>query len=84
MVDSALIGLIAAACTTSAFVPQVVKVWRSRSTKDISLAMSVVLTAGTLLWLIYGLIQADVPLIAANGITTVLVGIILFFKLRHG
>ena len=84
MIDSAWIGLIAAAFTTSAFVPQVVKVWRSRSTKDISLAMSLVLTTGTMLWLIYGFIQADVPLIAANGITTVLVGIILFFKLRYG
>jgi len=84
MTNSAWIGLMAAVCTTSAFVPQVVKVWRTRSTKDISLAMASVLTTGTGLWLIYGLLQADAPLIAANGVTMVLVATILFFKLRHG
>jgi len=79
-----LIGLAAAFCTTVAFLPQVIKTWRTRSTKDISLTMFLVFTTGIFLWLVYGLIIRDVPLIAANGVTFVLSGTILYFKLRHG
>ena len=78
------IGLAAACCTTIAFLPQVLQTWRTRSTKDISLAMFLVFTTGIFLWLVYGLILRDIPLIAANGITFVLSSTILFFKLRHG
>ena len=80
----ALIGLAAAFCTTVAFLPQVIKTWRTRSTADISLTMFLVFTTGIFLWLVYGLIIRDVPLIAANGVTFVLSGTILYFKLRHG
>ena len=79
-----LIGLAAAFCTTIAFLPQVLKTWRTRSTGDISLAMFLVFTSGIFLWLVYGLIIGDLPLILANGITFVLSGTILYFKLRHG
>ena len=82
--SATLIGLAAAFCTTIAFLPQVIKTWRTRSTKDISLAMFLVFTTGMFLWLIYGVILRDVPLIAANGTTFVLSGTILYFKLRHG
>jgi MtN3 and saliva related transmembrane protein len=77
-------GLLAAFCSTAAFVPQVVKTWRTRSTKDISLAMFLVLVMGIMLWLAYGLIIQDVPLIVANGVTLLFAGTILFFKLKHG
>lgn len=79
-----LIGLLAAFCTTIAFLPQVIKTWRTRSTKDISLAMFLVFTTGIFLWLVYGVMLRDVPLIAANGITFVLSGTMLYFKLRNG
>ena len=79
-----LIGLAAAFCTTVAFLPQVIRTWRTRSTKDLSLSMFLVFTTGIFLWLVYGLVIHDVPLIAANGVTFVLSGTILFFKLRHG
>jgi MtN3 and saliva related transmembrane protein len=79
-----LIGLAAAFCTTIAFLPQVIQTWRTRSTKDISLWMFLVFTTGIFLWLVYGVIIRDAPLIAANGITFVLSGIILYFKVRHG
>jgi MtN3 and saliva related transmembrane protein len=79
-----LIGLAAAFCTTVAFLPQVIQTWRTRSTKDISLAMFLVFTTGIFLWLVYGVVIHDAPLIAANGITFVLSGTILYFKLRHG
>ncbi len=78
------IGLGAAFCTTIAFLPQAIKTWRTRSTKDISLGMFLIFSIGIALWLIYGLLQHDIPLIAANGITLVLALTILGFKIRHG
>lgn len=78
------LGLAAACCTTIAFVPQLVKTWKTRSTADLSLGMFLVLVIGIILWLAYGMLLGDVPLIVANGITLVLAGIILVFKLRYG
>ena len=81
---SMLVGLIAGWCTTLAFVPQVVKTWRTRSTSDISLGMFLVLVFGIILWLLYGFLIGDVPLIAANAVTLFLTAAILAFKLRYG
>jgi MtN3 and saliva related transmembrane protein len=78
-----LIGLAAATLTTVAFIPQVVRAWRTRSTRDISLPMFLVLALGITLWLIYGAMIRDLPLIAANLVTLVLVLMILFLKLRY-
>jgi MtN3 and saliva related transmembrane protein len=77
------IGLAAATLTTVAFVPQVVRAWRTRSTHDISLPMFLVLAAGITLWLIYGAMIQDLPLVLANVVTLVLVLMILFLKLRY-
>jgi MtN3 and saliva related transmembrane protein len=79
-----LLGLLAASCTTLAFLPQVIKTWKSRSTKDISLGMFSVLVIGILLWLAYGLSISDLPLIVANMVTLLFSVIILYFKLKHG
>lgn len=79
-----LIGLAAGTCTTLAFLPQALKAWRTRSTRDLSLSMFLVFVAGVSLWLAYGLILGDLPLIAANGVTLLLAGSILVLKLRHG
>jgi MtN3 and saliva related transmembrane protein len=76
------IGLCAATCTTIAFVPQVVKAWRSKSTTDISIGMFLLLVIGIVLWLIYGAIRHDLPLILSNGVTLILTVTILVFKLR--
>ena len=54
-----LLGLTAATLTTLAFLPQVIKSWRSRETRDVSLGMFAVLTVGIILWLIYGLLIGD-------------------------
>ena len=78
------IGLMAAFCTTLAFVPQVVKTWRTRSTADVSLGMFVLMVVGMSAWLAYGLLIGDVPLILANAVTLSLASIILVLKLRHG
>ena len=64
-----LLGLIAATLTTIAFIPQVIKAWLSKSTKDISLIMYALVTTGILLWLIYGILISDIPLIFANVIS---------------
>jgi MtN3 and saliva related transmembrane protein len=77
-------GYVAAACTTGAFVPQVLRVWRTRSTHDISLKMFLVLVTGVILWIVYGFSRSDIPVIAANSVTLILTGTILYFKLRHG
>ena len=78
------LGLAAAFCTTIAYVPQVVKTWRTRSTADISLGMYLVLMLGIVLWLAYGIFLGDVPVTAANGISLVLVGSVLVLKIRYG
>ena len=79
-----LIGLAAAAMTTFAFLPQAVKSWRSRRTDNLSLPMYLVMATGIALWLIYGLIIRDIPLIFANSISFIFVSSILYLKIRHG
>jgi MtN3 and saliva related transmembrane protein len=78
------IGFIAAACTTTAFVPQALRVWRTRSAEDVSLAMYVIMLAGVLLWIVYGARIHSVPLVVANGVSLVLAGAVLGGKLRFG
>ncbi|MBI5836568.1 MAG: SemiSWEET transporter [Candidatus Eisenbacteria bacterium] len=79
-----LLGLVAAACTTLAYVPQVVRTLRTRSTGDISLGMFVVMTTGVFLWLVYGVLIRDLPLIAANTVTFLFSLTLLVLKLRSG
>ena len=77
-----LLGYVAAACTTFAFLPQVVRVWRTRSARDISLAMYLVMVAGIALWILYGLRIHSSPLVAANAVSLRLAGAVLAGKLR--
>jgi MtN3 and saliva related transmembrane protein len=84
MTGVTLLGLLAATLTTIAFVPQVVKTWRTRSTHDISLGMFAILVAGMTAWLIYGALIGDLPLVLANAVTLGLAGTILIFKIRNG
>ncbi|TAN57129.1 MAG: hypothetical protein EPN26_02820 [Rhodospirillales bacterium] len=84
MIEAAdAIGMVAGTLTTLAFLPQVVKTWKSRSTRDISLAMFLAFTAGVGLWLVYGILIEAWPVILSNLVTLLLAGIILFLKLRH-
>lgn len=76
------LGFVAGACTTAAFLPQVIHVWRTRSAADISLGMYCVFLLGVVLWLAYGIIVAAASMILANGITLLLAGSVLFMKLR--
>jgi MtN3 and saliva related transmembrane protein len=76
------IGAIAAVCTTVAFVPQVIKSWRTRDLSGISLPMYTIFTLGVILWLVYGLLIGDWPVIIANAITALLAGVVLLLKLK--
>lgn len=78
------IGGAAATLTTCSFIPQALRVWRTKHTKDISLLMYTLFTIGVALWLAYGILLASWPIILANGITLLLAGTVLVFKLRLG
>jgi MtN3 and saliva related transmembrane protein len=78
------LGFVAGILTTIAFVPQLVKARKSRSTKDLSLPMFLMLTTGVLFWLLYGVAIRSLPVITANGVTLVLAAWILVLKLRLG
>jgi MtN3 and saliva related transmembrane protein len=75
------VGMLAAILTTGAFLPQAIKVVRTRETAAISLAMYALFTAGVALWLAYGLMTAQWIIVAANGVTIVFALIILAMKL---
>jgi MtN3 and saliva related transmembrane protein len=79
-----LIGGAAATITTLCWVPQAVKILRTRETRSLSLIMYLLLAIGIGLWLVYGLLIGSWPLIAANAVTAVLVVAILGMKLRYG
>lgn len=78
-----LIGLGAAICTTVSYIPQLYKCWSTGSAGDLSLYMFVVLAAGLIMWVIYGLLQGDWVIVIANGISVTLLGIIIGFKVRE-
>jgi MtN3 and saliva related transmembrane protein len=84
MIGQEWIGAIAATLTTCSFLPQVWRVWQTRHTKDISLAMYALFTVGVALWLAYGILLGAWPIVIANGITLLLAGTVLVLKLRFG
>jgi len=78
-----LLGLIAATLTTASFLPQAIKTIKTRHTKDLSLGMYVLLTTGASLWLIYGILIEDLPIILANGITLIFIITILILIIKY-
>jgi len=77
------LGFTAAFCTTAAFVPQLVRVLRLRSARDVSLPTFVMFTAGVFLWLLYGIDIGSKPVIASNGVTLAISASILILKIRY-
>ncbi|MEZ4874333.1 MAG: SemiSWEET transporter [Flavobacteriaceae bacterium] len=81
-IDSAeIIGLIAATLTTSAFVPQVVKTWKTKNVEGLSLTMYSVFFVGIVLWLVYGIMVGSLSVIVANIVTAILAFVLVYFKL---
>ncbi|KOR35344.1 MULTISPECIES: SemiSWEET transporter [Planktothricoides] len=83
MTLTSLIGFMAATLTTVSFLPQVIQVWKTKSTKDISLGMFSIFSSGVFLWLVYGILIEDWAVFMANSITLILASIILTFKLKY-
>lgn len=82
--NTSTIGFIAAILTTASFLPQVLKVWLTRSARDVSLGMYSLLSVGVFTWLIYGLSIHSLPIILSNLITLLLAASVLVMKLKFG
>ena len=82
-IDTAL-GLIAGLLTTVAFVPQALRIYRTKSARDISLHTFAAFTTGVTLWLAYGILRGELPIIVWNAITLAVAAAILGMKLRFG
>jgi MtN3 and saliva related transmembrane protein len=78
-----LIGYIAGAFTTLSFVPQVIRAWKLKETRDLSLAMLLLFALGVLLWTFYGVWTGSMPIIAANIITFILILVLLGMKVKY-
>ena len=78
------LGLAAAGLTTFSFLPQVIKAFRTKHTKDLSLPMLIMLVAGVALWMIYGFIISNIPLILANTISLIGMVVLLILKVKYG
>jgi MtN3 and saliva related transmembrane protein len=79
-----LIGLLAGALTTIAFVPQLLKIHATKSGKDVSARMFVMFSAGVALWLMYGIMIRSLPVIIANAVTLALALAIMALKIHYG
>ena len=78
-----MIGSIAAVLTTFAFLPQVIKVIKTKDTESIARGMYLMQVLGIALWLVHGLVIQDLPLILANSVSFILSGTILVYKIRY-
>lgn len=79
-----ILGFAAGTLTTIAFIPQVIKVYQTKETRDISLMMYVMLAAGLMLWLIYGFLLKSWPIILSNIIALIANIYLIYLKLKYG
>ena len=77
------IGILAGICTTVAVIPQIVKAWRTKQVKDVSIGMFSVLILGIALWVVYGILQSDWPILVTNAVSLGLNGIMMFLMIRY-
>ncbi len=78
-----IVGLIAGVLTTIAYLPQVRKTWKTKSVKELSLSMYIVMFVGVMLWLTYGMLIDSISIILANIVTGVLTSLLIYFKLKY-
>ena len=78
-----VLGLVAGGLTTFAMLPQLIKILKTKSTKDISLLLFIMAFLGVILWLVYGFLINDIPVIVGNAISLLLVGSVLILKLKY-
>jgi len=77
------IGIIAAILTTSAFIPQVYKIYKEKKAQGVSLLMYLIMFVGVLLWLVYGILIGSIAIIVANSVTAILQLFVIIFKLKN-
>ncbi len=83
MTHVTVLGMVAGVMTTVSFLPQLFKVWRSKSASDLSFVMLFILNTGMLLWLIYGFLINDIAVIITHSVSLVLASMILVFKVKY-
>jgi len=81
--NSEIIGMLAGALSCTTFLPQVIKTWKSKSTKDVSLTMFLIASAGTSLWLVYGILIHSISIIFTNIIVLIFSLAMLFLFFKH-
>ena len=79
-----IIGLVAASLTTFTFLPQSIRAIKTKHTKDLSLPTLIMLEIGIVIWIIYGFLISDIPLLAANTISFIFMTVTLRLKLKYG
>jgi len=77
------IGFCAGTCTTLSFLPQVIKAYKTGSTRDLSFLMLLIFSTGVLLWAYYGVLTNALPVILTNSVTILLTGLLLMMKLKE-
>ncbi|MGB4843882.1 MAG: SemiSWEET transporter [Ferruginibacter sp.] len=78
-----ILGLVAGTITSITFLPQVVKIWKTKSAKDLSLAMLGLLMLGVSMWLAYGILVKDAAIIYTNSMVLAMSLVMLYFKLKY-
>ena len=77
------IGILAAILTTSAFIPQVYKIYKEKKAQGVSLTMYLIMFVGVLLWSVYGILIGSIAIIIANSVTAILQLFVIIFKLKN-
>jgi MtN3 and saliva related transmembrane protein len=83
MIDNSYIGGIAGFLTSIAIIPQMIKTWRTRHARDLSFWQQIIIIAGLALWLAYGILLKDLPLILSNSFTLVCYFLLLAMKIMY-
>lgn len=84
LMNPEIIGYLAAVLTTAAYIPQTVKVLKTKNTQSLSWGWVLLINSGIGLWTVYGIMLGEWPLIIANGVTFVMSCVILLMKVKHG
>jgi len=78
-----ILGIMAGTLTTISFIPQVIKIYKMKQAKDLSITTFCLFSCGVFLWFIYGIVIREWPIILANGITLILITSIIAMKIRY-
>ncbi len=78
-----IIGYVAACFTTFSLLPQILRIWRLKEARDVSLLLPLMIVIGSVLWSVYGILIRSAPVIAANGIALIIALITIFFTIRY-